>query len=70
VGWRRITIRGIGEMTPRNPDSFIDLSTTETDFNRPKAVVSLGNSKATPQEFPGRHCQLNGVAVSFPAPLG
>src|SRR4051794_17832936 len=48
-----ITIRGIGEMTPRNPDSFIDLSTTETDFDRPKAVVSLGNSKATPQEFPG-----------------
>ena len=48
-----ITIRGIGEMTPRNPDSFINLSTTETDFQRPKAVVSLGNSKATPQQFPG-----------------
>jgi choline dehydrogenase-like flavoprotein len=48
-----LTIRGIGEMTPRNPDSFIDLSTTETDFERPKAVVSLGNSKATPQQFPG-----------------
>jgi hypothetical protein len=48
-----VTIRGIGEMTPRNPDSFIDLSTTDTDFGRPKAVVSLGNSKATPQQFPG-----------------
>jgi Domain of Unknown Function (DUF1080)/GMC oxidoreductase len=48
-----LTIRGIGEMTPRNPDSFIDLSPTETDFDRPKAVVSLGNSKATPQQFPG-----------------
>jgi choline dehydrogenase-like flavoprotein len=48
-----ITIRGIGEMTPRNPDSFIDLSTTETDFGRPKAVVALGNSKARPQQFPG-----------------
>jgi len=48
-----LTIRGIGEMTPRNPDSFITLSTTETDFSRPKAVVSLGNSKATPQQFPG-----------------
>jgi hypothetical protein len=48
-----ITVRGIGEMTPHNPDSFIDLSTTETDFDRPKAVVSLGNSKATPQQFPG-----------------
>jgi hypothetical protein len=48
-----ITIRGIGEMTPHNPDSFIDLSTTETDFGRPKAVVSLGNSKAGAQQFPG-----------------
>src|SRR4051794_32835762 len=48
-----ITIRGIGEMTPRNPDSFIDLSTTDTDFGRPKAVVALGNSKDSPQHFPG-----------------
>jgi hypothetical protein len=48
-----LTIRGIGEMTPRNPDSFIDLSTFDTDFGRPKAVVSLGNAKATPQQFPG-----------------
>ena len=48
-----ITIRGIAEMAPHNPDSFIELSTTEMDFNRPKAVVSLGNSKATPQQFPG-----------------
>ena len=48
-----ITIRGIGEMTPRNPDSFIDLSQTDVDFGRPKAVVSLGNSKASAQQFPG-----------------
>jgi choline dehydrogenase-like flavoprotein len=48
-----LTIRGIGEMTPRNPDSFIDLSAVETDFSRPKAVVSLGNAKASPQQFPG-----------------
>ena len=48
-----ITIRGIGDMTPRNPDSFIDLSTSDTDFGRPKATVHLGNAKATPQEFPG-----------------
>jgi choline dehydrogenase-like flavoprotein len=48
-----ITIRGIGEMTPRNPDSFVDLSTSETDFDRPKAVVSLGNAKAPPDKFPG-----------------
>src|SRR5262249_18767922 len=39
--------------TPRNPDSFIDLSGTEMDFGRPKAVVSLGNSKADAQQFPG-----------------
>jgi hypothetical protein len=48
-----ITIRGIGDMTPRNPDSFIELSTTESDFGRPKAVVHLGNAKARPQDFPG-----------------
>jgi 3-keto-disaccharide hydrolase/GMC oxidoreductase len=48
-----ITIRGIGDMTSRNPDSFINLSTTDTDFGRPKAVVTLGNAKATPQQFPG-----------------
>lgn len=48
-----ITIRGIGDMTPRNPDSFIDLSTLEFDFERPKAVVHLGNVKALPQDFPG-----------------
>ncbi len=48
-----ITIRGIGEMTPRNPDSFIDLSAQETDFGRPKAVVHLGNAKASAQDFPG-----------------
>jgi hypothetical protein len=48
-----ITIRGIGDMTPRNPDSFVDLSAQETDFGRPKAVVHLGNAKASPQDFPG-----------------
>ena len=48
-----ITIRGIGEMTARNPDSFIDLSATEKDFDRPKAVVTLGNAKASVQDFPG-----------------
>ena len=48
-----ITIRGIGDMTAHNPDSFIELSALETDFDRPKAVVHLGNSKATPTEFPG-----------------
>ena len=48
-----ITIRGIGDMTPRNSDSFIDLSTTDTDFARPKAVVHLGNAKASAADFPG-----------------
>lgn len=48
-----ITIRGIGDMTPHNPDSFIDLSSPELDFERPKAVVHLGNAKAKPQDFPG-----------------
>jgi len=42
-----ITIRGIGEMTPHNPDSSISLAVSpgDTDFNRPKAFVALGNSK-------------------------
>lgn len=48
-----ITIRGIGDMTSHNPDSFISLSNTEFDFDRPKAIVTLGNSKATLQQFPG-----------------
>jgi choline dehydrogenase-like flavoprotein len=48
-----ITIRGIGDMTTRNPDSFVDLSPTDSDFARPKAVVHLGNSKAAPQAFAG-----------------
>ena len=48
-----ITIRGIGDMTSHNPDSFIELSALDTDFDRPKAVVHLGNAKATPQDFPG-----------------
>jgi hypothetical protein len=48
-----ITIRGIGDMTPHNPDSFIELSPTETDFDRPKAVVHLGNAKAKPEDFAG-----------------
>jgi hypothetical protein len=48
-----ITIRGIGDMSPNNPDSFIDLSAQEVDFGRPKAVVHLGNAKASPQVFAG-----------------
>ena len=48
-----ITIRGIGDMTAHNPDSFIELSALETDFDRPKAVIHLGNANATPEEFPG-----------------
>lgn len=48
-----ITIRGIGDMTSHNADSFIDLSKLETDFDRPKAVVHVGNSKADPTVFLG-----------------
>jgi choline dehydrogenase-like flavoprotein len=48
-----VTIRGIGDMTSRNPDSFIDLSALEQDFARPKAVVHLGNAKAAPAVFLG-----------------
>lgn len=48
-----ITIRAIGDMTSRNPDSFIELSATDTDFDRPKAVVHLGNAKADATAFAG-----------------
>ena len=48
-----ITIRGIGEMTTHNPDSFIRLSPTATDFNRPAAEVTVADvrdgSSTTPQ---------------------
>ena len=40
-----ITIRGIGEMTPMNPDSFITLSGNKQDFFRPQAEVHMGNSR-------------------------
>jgi hypothetical protein len=46
-----ITIRGIGDMTPRNPDSFVDLSSSENDFDRPKAVVHLGIPKPPRSNF-------------------
>lgn len=48
-----ITLRGIGEMCPHNPDSRVDLSQTEAEFGRAKAQVSIGNSKAKPEEYPG-----------------
>jgi choline dehydrogenase-like flavoprotein len=48
-----ITIRGIGDMTAHNPDSFIVLSALENDFDRPKAQVHLGNTKASAGDFPG-----------------
>jgi choline dehydrogenase-like flavoprotein len=43
-----ITLRGIGEMLPNNPDSKIELAMTPTDIdhNRPKAFVDIGNAKA------------------------
>jgi len=40
-----ITLRGIGEMTPQNPDSFIRLSATKTENARPIAEVSLADVK-------------------------
>ncbi|HSP66691.1 MAG TPA: GMC oxidoreductase, partial [Bryobacteraceae bacterium] len=48
-----ITLRGIGEMTPQNPDSFIRLSPTRTENSRPIAEVTLADIKtgtsSTPQ---------------------
>jgi hypothetical protein len=39
-----ITLRGIGEMAARNPDSTITEAGTQ-DFGRPKALVALGDAK-------------------------
>jgi choline dehydrogenase-like flavoprotein len=48
-----ITVRGIGEMTTHNPDSFVRLSSTVTDFGRPAAEVTMADvrdgSSTTPQ---------------------
>jgi len=48
-----ITLRGIGEMTTHNPDSFIRLSSPMTDFGRPAAEVTMADvrdgSSTTPQ---------------------
>ena len=42
-----ITLRGIGEMTPHNPDSCIDLAKTPSDWEngRPRAFVDIGDSR-------------------------
>ena len=48
-----ITLRGIGEMTTHNPDSFIRLSPTASDFGRPAAEVTIADvrdgTSTTPQ---------------------
>ena len=48
-----ITVRGIGEMSTHNPDSFVRLSPTVTDFGRPAAEVTMADvrdgSSTTPQ---------------------
>jgi hypothetical protein len=48
-----ITLRGIGEMCPHNPDSRVDLSPSQAELGRAKAQVSVGNSKASAQDYPG-----------------
>jgi choline dehydrogenase-like flavoprotein len=39
-----LTLRGIGEMSPQNPDSKIQLAQFDSDFDRPAAYVELGDS--------------------------
>jgi hypothetical protein len=38
-----ITIRGIGEMSPQNPDNSVQLARFDAEFGRPAAYVELGN---------------------------
>ena len=42
-----ITLRGIGDMAPHNPDSVVELATTPTDWEngRPRAYVDIGDSR-------------------------
>jgi choline dehydrogenase-like flavoprotein len=40
-----ITLRGIGEMTPQNPDSFVRLSPSRTEDGRAVAEVTLADIK-------------------------
>src|SRR5579864_9164699 len=47
-----ITLRGIGEMTPQNPDSFIRLSSTKTEDSRAIAEVSLADVKSGTSNTP------------------
>ena len=48
-----VTVRGVGEMTTHNADSFIRLSANATDFNRPAAEVAVADvrdgTSTTPQ---------------------
>ena len=47
-----VTLRGIGEMTPQNPDSFIRLSPTKTEDSRALAEVSLADVKTGTSNTP------------------
>jgi hypothetical protein len=40
-----ITLRGIGEMSPDNPDSRVELAQFDYDSGRPAAWVRIGNAK-------------------------
>src|SRR5258708_14065769 len=43
-----VTIRGIAEMEPDNPESAVYLSTTQQDFGHPKAFVALADPRDAP----------------------
>ena len=42
-----ITLRGIGEMSPRNPDSKVELARFDAEFGRPAAYVEIGDARGT-----------------------
>jgi choline dehydrogenase-like flavoprotein len=47
-----ITLRGIGEMTPLNPDSFVRISPTKTEDSRAIAEVTLADVKSGTSNTP------------------
>src|SRR5437899_10952191 len=47
-----ITLRGIGEMSPHNPDSQVQLAQFDKDFDRPAAYVEVGDAAGTSPASP------------------
>jgi hypothetical protein len=43
---------------------------SRNELTRLRVLIDIADGRLSVADATGRHCQLNGVAVSFPAPLG